>query len=117
MDTFDPLKLSKYMLYVDSNKLYGWSQSQPLSYGGFEWINLVTTDPLLIPDKSPKGYFLEGDLNTFTIDMNMCLSVPTEHQVPPGFKLQKLMKTPHNKEKYVLHFRNLKQTVENGQSA
>lgn len=34
---FRPEKPHKYLLYLDANNLYGWSMSQDLPYGEFEW--------------------------------------------------------------------------------
>ena len=36
MKNYDPTKLSKYILYLDMNNLYGWWMSGYLPYGGFK---------------------------------------------------------------------------------
>ena len=36
MKNYDPTKLSKYILYLDMNNLYGWGRSGYLPYGGFK---------------------------------------------------------------------------------
>ena len=31
--------LSKYIIYLDANNLYGWAMSKPLPTHGFKWMN------------------------------------------------------------------------------
>ena len=38
MKKYDEKAPSKYIMYLDSNNLYGWSMSQYLPTGGFRWI-------------------------------------------------------------------------------
>ena len=37
-DMYDPEKPHKFLIYLDANNLYGWSMSQDLPYGDFEWV-------------------------------------------------------------------------------
>ena len=39
MKTFNKKELSKYIMYLDANNLYGWAMSQYLPTGGFRWMN------------------------------------------------------------------------------
>ena len=60
---YDPTKLSKYILYLDMNNLYGSAMSGYLPYGGFKWLkNVDNFDINSISEKSPIGYILEVDL-------------------------------------------------------
>ncbi|XP_066157689.1 uncharacterized protein, partial [Euwallacea fornicatus] len=59
MFDYDPVKPSKYLLYLDVNNLYGKAMCEPLPYGGFEWIEDTNFDVLTIPDDSPVGYILQ----------------------------------------------------------
>ena len=63
MKSYDPKKLSKYILYLDMNNLYGWQMNSYLPYGGFEWLkNVDGVDVSSISEKSPIAYILEVDL-------------------------------------------------------
>ena len=63
MKSYDPKKLSKYILYLDMNNLYGWQMNGYLPYGGFEWLkNVDGVDVSSISEKSPIAYILEVDL-------------------------------------------------------
>nr|CAG8642698.1 8208_t:CDS:2 [Entrophospora candida] len=60
---YDKNRPKKYLMYVDTNNLYGWAMSQYLPSGGFKWINPNTApDIMSIPENSPKGY-------TFVVDL------------------------------------------------
>ena len=49
--------------YLDRNNLYGWSMSEYLPYGEFEWLkNVDELDIMSINKKSDVGYILEVDL-------------------------------------------------------
>ena len=35
---YNPQQLMSYIMYLDSNNLYGWATSQFLPHGEFEWV-------------------------------------------------------------------------------
>ena len=41
MKNSDPTKQSKYLMYLDENKLYEWVMSGYLLYGRFKWLKDV----------------------------------------------------------------------------
>ena len=128
---------TSYIIYWDANNLYGWAMSQCLPTGGFHWVSdeeLATLDVRGIADDADKGYILEVDLeypdslhdahNDYplaperrTID-NKQLS-PYSQQLIDELRLkgkptEKLIPNLHDKTKYVLHYRNLKQYMSLG---
>ena len=115
METYDSNKPSTYILYSDVNNLYGWAMSQCLPYGGFEWAD-CNIDVTNIPDDSDIGYILEVDIEypESLHDLHKDLPFCPEHRNPPNSKFPKLMTTCYNKQNYVIHYRNLKQALENG---
>ncbi|CAH1101740.1 unnamed protein product [Psylliodes chrysocephalus] len=100
-------------MYFDVNNLYGWAMSQP--YGGFEWVD-TNIDVTQIPNDAPEGYMLEVDLEypQHIPDQHKDLPFCAKHRPPPGSKLPKLMTTLCNKEKYIIHYQNLKQASAHG---
>ena len=38
VEGYDPMQVSKYLLYLNANNLYGWAMSQMLPYRHFEWM-------------------------------------------------------------------------------
>ena len=63
MSDYDPIKPSTFITYLGKNNLYGWSMSEYLPYGEFEWLkNVDELDVMSINVKSDVGYFLEVDL-------------------------------------------------------
>nr|CAH7717033.1 unnamed protein product [Callosobruchus chinensis] len=117
MPNYDPSKASSYLLYLDINNLYGRSMSEPLPYGGFDWVeNFKNFDVMSIADDSSEGYILQVDLeypdslHESHKDFPFC----AEHYIPPKSKLPKLAGTLHQKNDYILHYRNLKQAMANG---
>lgn len=110
---------SKYLLYVDVNNLYGWAMCQSLPYGGFRWVDekdFEHIDVTQIADDAEEGYILEVDLEypEDLHDLHRDLPFAAEHCAPPGSKLAKLMTTLWPKEKYVIHYRALKQALKHG---
>ena len=60
---YDSEKPSKFIIYLDKNNLHGWTMSEYLPYGEFEWLkNVDRFDVNPINEKSEIGYFLEVDL-------------------------------------------------------
>ena len=63
MNDYDSEKSSTFITYLDKNNLYGWSVSEYLPPGEFEWLeNVDEFDVNSINEKSDTGYFLELDL-------------------------------------------------------
>ena len=66
MKTFNKKELSKYIMYLDANNLYGWAMSQYLPTGGFRWMNEKQINNINLAkyeEDSKKGLILEVDLN------------------------------------------------------
>ncbi|RLU21773.1 hypothetical protein DMN91_006149, partial [Ooceraea biroi] len=117
MESYDPSKPSSYLTYFDVNNLYGWAMSQPLPYADFQWIDDVSDFDMnsIAPDSST-GYILEVDLeypqhlHDAHTDLPFC---PTRDK-PPGKRQDKLLATLYDKERYVIHYRNLQQYTRHG---
>ena len=130
MKTYDEKAPSKYIMYLDANNLYGWAMSQYLPTGGFKWLAKNQIDKIDLAkykEDSNKGLILEVDLeypkelhdlhNNYPLaaekvkvnkDMlsNYCQEIADKFKVSTGL-VHKLIPTLSNKEKYVLHYRNL----------
>ena len=134
---YNPSKPSKYLLYVDANNLYGWSMSQYLPDGGFEWLDedeWSRIDWLAQHKEQVTGYVVECDLD-YPDELHDAHSdyplapermmVETEllskEQVEIGEKYQKsnvttskLVPNLFSKGKYACHYMNLKFYLEHG---
>ena len=130
MKDYDETLSSKYIMYLDANNLYGWAMSQHLPTGKFKWLTQKQIDETNLAkydEKSKKGLILEVDLeypkelhnihNDYPLasekvkvsrDMlsNYCKSIADKYNISTGL-VHKLIPTLNNKEKYVLHYRNL----------
>ncbi|XP_068707786.1 uncharacterized protein [Montipora foliosa] len=130
MKTYDEKAPSKYIMYLDANNLYGWAMSQYLPTGGFKWLAKNQIDKIDLAkykEDSNKGLILEVDLeypkelhdlhNDYPLaaekvkvnkDMlsNYCQEIANKFKVSTGL-VHKLIPTLSNKEKHVLHYRNL----------
>jgi hypothetical protein len=112
-----------YLLYIDANNLYGWSMSQPLPVGDFEW----EEDPKYYK-KIPtgRGCIIECDLeyteeckrktNKYPLAPDKVVTMKEElsqYQLKllgedKLGKVPKLQLNLKNKERYVLHYKVLK---------
>ncbi|XP_018401236.1 PREDICTED: uncharacterized protein LOC108778519 [Cyphomyrmex costatus] len=117
MRSYDSSKPSSYLMYYDVNNLYGWAMCQPLPYADFQWVQGVANfDANAIAPDSPTGYILEVDLecpqhlHDVHIDLPFC---PTRDK-PPGKREDKLLATLYDKQRYVIHYRNLQQCIHHG---
>ena len=130
MKSYDEKAPSKYIMYLDANNLYGWAMSQYLPTGVFRWMTEKQIDYIDLAkykEDSKKGLILEVDLaypeelhdlhNDYPLgpekikvnkDMlsNYCQEIANKFNVSTGL-VYKLIPTLSNKEKYVLHYRNL----------
>ena len=130
MKEYDEKLPSKYISYLDSNNLYGWAMSQYLPTGGFRWMTQKQIDKIDLTkynENNTKGLILEVDLEypkelddlhneyplgaekvKVTKDMLSEYSkrIADKFNISTGL-VSKLIPTLNNKEKYVLHYRNL----------
>ena len=130
MKGYDEKAPSKYLMYLDANNLYGWAMSQYLSTGNFKWMSkkkIGKLDLAKYKDDSKRGLILEVDLEypkllddlhneyplapekiRVTEDMlsNYCEKIAAKYNISTGL-VSKLIPNLRNKEKYVLHYRNL----------
>ncbi|XP_067205407.1 uncharacterized protein [Linepithema humile] len=117
MPSYDPSEPSSYLMYYDVNNLYGWAMCQPLPYAKFRWVDDVASfDVMSVASDSATGYVLEVDLeypvnlHDAHADLPFC---PTCDK-PPGKRKFKLLATLYDKQRYVIHYRNLQQCVRHG---
>ena len=119
---------STSITYLDKNKLYGWTMSEYLPYGKFEWVeNVDELDVTSINKKRDVGYLLEVDLEypnelhelhndyplapeKLAVSKNMlstyCKKIADKYDIKVG-DVKKLIPNLGNKTQYVLHYRNL----------
>ena len=130
MKTYDDKEPSKYIMYLDANNLYGWAMSQYPPTGGFRWMTKKQINNINLSKynkNNKKGLILEVDLEypkklhdlhndyplapeKIKVTENMlseyAKNIAKKHGVSTGL-VHKLIPTLSNKEKYVLHYRNL----------
>ena len=133
LSTFDPKKSTDYITYLDANNLYGWAMSQFLPTGGFEWIKDVKPETILNHSvDNEKGYICEVDLqypeelhdehNSYPLapeKMKVNMEWLSDYQKElvennSVLNVEKLVPNLRDKEKYVLHYRNLQLYVKLG---
>ena len=85
--------------------------SQFLPMGDFQWVSPDANYD--VSDDSKIGYILEVDLDypSHLHDKHNDLSFCPEHSKPHGSKQPKLFTTLYPKKNYIIHYRNLKQTL------
>ena len=134
MKDYNKEKPSKHIIYLDANNLYGWAMIQSLPYGGFKWTDPKQFKLKNVGENSEIGHILEVDLEypkelhdlhneypycpeQLVVKPEMlsdyCKVVANKHVVKSG-NITKLIPTLYNKEKYVIHERNLKQAIDAG---
>ena len=130
MKNYDEKTPSKYIMYLDATNLYGWAMSQYLPTGNFKWLSqnqIEKTNLGKYTENSKKGLILEVDLeypqelhdlhNDYPLgpekikvakDMlsDYCKKIADKFNISSGL-VHKLIPTLNDKEKYILHYRNL----------
>ena len=130
MKNHDEKAPTKYIMYLDANNLYGWAMSQYLPTGNFKWLSqnqIEKTNLGKYTENSTKGLILEVDLeypqelhdlhNDYPLgpekikvakDMlsDYCKKIADKFNISSGL-VHKLIPTLNDKEKYILHYRNL----------
>ena len=118
MKNYDKNIKSSYLKYLDANNLYGWTMSQKLPVNGFKWVknsSKFNEDFIKEYDKnSDEGYFLEVDAEYPKTLFNSHKDLPFLPERKKVGKVEKLICSIEDKEKYVIHIRALKQALNHG---
>ena len=133
LDDFDATIQSSYNMYLDVNNLYGTAMREELPYSDFEWVDeskLANLDVTKVDDCADIGYVLEVDLEypeelhdlhdsyplapeKVKIENDWLSDYALEHKTS-NVSVAKLVPNLMNKQKYILHYRNLKLYLEHG---
>ena len=121
---------SKYIMYLDTNNLYGWAMSQYLPTGNFRWMTDKEINKVNLAkykENGKKGLILEVDLeypqelhnlhNDYPVAPEKvkvsngmlsayCKKIAERYNISIGL-VRKLIPTLRDKEEYVLHYQNL----------
>ena len=118
MKDYDKNKESSYIQYLDANNLYGWAMSQKLHVNGFKWIkNTSKIDEKFIKncdEDRDKGYIFEVDVEYPRRLHDLHSDLPFLPKRMKIDKCKKLVCNVHDKKKYVVHIRSLKQALNYG---
>ena len=118
MKNYDKSIESSYLIYLDANNLYGWAMSQKLPIKGFKWVeDLSQFNEDLIKkydEKSDTGYSLEVEIDYPKELFNLQKDLPLLPERKKVEKVEKLIFSIEDKEKYVTHIRALKQALNYG---
>ena len=130
MKNYNPNEASKYLMCLDANNVYGWAMSQYLPTGNFKWLTEKQINRINwfnLNAERDKGYLLEVDLEypnelhdlhndcpcaaeQIKVTQNMlrdhCQKIANKFGIKTG-QVTKLIATLANKNKYVLHYRDL----------
>ena len=106
LKNYDKSIESSYLMYLDPNILYGWAI--PLPINGFKWEDdLSRFNERFIKnynENSNEGYFLE-------VDVEYPKKISGRKKLE---KVEKLVSSIEDKEKYFIHIRALKQALNHG---
>ena len=108
-DKFNLSEPSKYLTYLDANNLYGAAMSMKLPTHGFKWMNKYELNNL-----ENYSCILEVDLEYPKELHDLHNDYPLAPEQIEVKKLEKLIPNLRDKEKYVLHYKNLKQYLDLG---
>ena len=123
MDTYNENEEPRTLTYQNANSLYSWAMSQMLPLKGFKWES-IEIEILNVPEDSRLRYILKVDLeypkelhdehNLYPlvpehVHVNDDMLSPFQRKYFPSLRgcVWKLIPNLYNKEKYVVHYRNL----------
>ena len=118
MKNYDKNIESSYIEYLDANNLYGRAMSQKLPISAFKWVeDLSQFNESFIKnyyENSDIGYFLEVDIDYLKSLFNIHKVLPFLPERKKVEKVEKLICSIEDREKYVIHIRALKQALNHG---
>ena len=109
MKDYNAEEKSKYILYLDANGLYATAMSEPLLIKDFEW---MSNEELENWKNIP--CFLEVDLEYPEELHDFHNEYPLAPERMQIGQVKKLVPNLRDKEKYIIHYKNLKQYLELG---
>ena len=133
---YDASKPNSYIMYLDTNNLYGWAMSNPLPKSGFKWNCVMPKEEEILNKKenAKNGWILEVELeypaelheehNSYPLAPEKKVvkkESMSEYQKrfmkdldikPP--ESNKLLLTLEDKKDYVMHYRNLQFYLKQG---
>ena len=117
MKNYDKNKESSFLMYVDTNNLYGWAMSKKLPVDGFKWVD----DLSMFTEDFIKSYDEEGDIGyLLVVDIEYLKTLRMLHSDLPFLpdrmkvKVKKLVCNVTDKENYSIHIAALKQALNHG---
>ena len=101
---YDASKPIKYITYLNANNVYGWAMSKPLPTHAFKWI-----EPNELENWRNYSCILEVDLEYPRSLHDLHNDYPLAPEQIKIIKVKKYIPNLGDKEKYVLHYKNLEQ--------
>ena len=120
MKNYNKNNESSYIQYLEANNLYGWAMSQALPVNDFKWVkqedlSQFNEDFIKNYDENSNiGYFLEVDIDYPKELFNLHKDFPFLPESKKVNKVERLIRGIKDKNKYVIHIRALKQTLNCG---
>ena len=108
-EKFDPSQPSKYIAYLDANALYSWAMMQRLPVGDFKWM-----EEKELENWEDIPCILEVDLEYPCELLDLHNDYPVAPERLKIDNVEKLIPNLWDKEKYVVHRKNLKLYLELG---
>ena len=97
------------------NNFYGWAISQKFLVNDFEWITKVNEDLIKnYNEGSDERYFFETDVEYIEKLHGFHNDLPFLPERMKIEKVEKILANLHDKTKYVIQIRNLKQSLNHG---
>ena len=118
MKNYNKNKESSYIQYLDANNLYGWTMSQKLPKNNFKWVEDTSriNEEFIknYNENSYKAYILEVDVKYPKKLHDLHSDLPFLPKRITIDKCKKLVCDLHNKKKYIVHIKSLKQALNHG---
>ena len=118
MNNYDKNEASSYIHYLDANNLYGWAMPQKLPVNGFKRVEDTSeiNEEFIknYDENNDKGYILEVDIKYPKKLHDLHSDLPFLPERMKIDKCEKFVCNLHNKKKYVVHIRSLKQALDHG---
>ena len=108
-ESFIDTMISKYIMYLDANNLYGWAMSKPLPTHGFKWMKVDELETWEL-----HSCILEVDLEYPKNLHDLHNDYPLAPEQIVVNKVSKLIPNLGDKKNYALHYENLKQYLKLG---